>query len=62
MLSESKYILALLGLNVAINLIFLYRYSTLEYNIEVDTDIIVRKVIGLEAKINKLMQNETMPQ
>ena len=61
MQSDTKYILVLLGINTLANLIFLYRYSNIEFNLQTDTDIIVRKIIGLENKLSKLAGRQPSP-
>ena len=41
-----------------VNLYFLYRYSGLEYNIETDTNVVIRKLISLENMIKLLDKKE----
>lgn len=40
----------------AINIYFLYRYSGIEYSVQTDTDVIMRKLISIESKVNRLQK------
>jgi hypothetical protein len=50
----SKITLPVVITVAVINIYFLYKYSGLEYNVETDTDVIIRKLIALEEKIQEI--------
>ena len=52
--TQFKILFFFIGVNTLANLCFLYKYGRLEYGIQTDTDIIIRKIIELEGKINIL--------
>lgn len=54
----SGMILALVGLTAVVNAFFFLRYNTLEYNIEVDTDVVIRKLKSMEEKIDTLINKQ----
>lgn len=54
----AKYILPFVISTAIINIIFLYRYASIEYNIESDTDIVIRKLNSIEEKIDTLINKE----
>lgn len=54
--TQFKILLGLVGLQTAINIYFLYRYSGIEYSVQTDTDVIIRKIIELENKIDFLIK------
>jgi hypothetical protein len=53
-----KLLIPLVAITAAINIYFLYRYNSIEYNLEVDTDITIRKLNAIEEKINTLINKE----
>ena len=52
----SKITLPAVILVTAINIYFLYRYSGIEYSVQTDTDVIMRKLISIESKVNRLQK------
>ncbi len=54
MCCHSRLTVPLLMSVAAINLYFLYKYSGIEYSIATDTEVIIRKLISLEEKIQEL--------
>lgn len=50
---HDKFSLPIICIVAAINIYFLYRYSGIEYSIQTDTDVIIRKLISLEQKIDE---------
>lgn len=52
--SHFHLIIGLTGITLLINLWSIYRYNSLEYNIESDAEIMIKKIIELENKIDIL--------
>jgi len=50
----SKITLPIVITVAAINIYFLYKYSGLEYSVATDTDVIIRKLISMEEKIQEM--------
>jgi hypothetical protein len=57
--TQFKILFFLIGANTLANVYFLCKYGSLEYGIQTNTDIIIRKIIELESKINLLTTTDS---
>lgn len=49
--SNFKLLFALVGFQTLVSCYFIYRYSGIEYGIQTNTDIMIRKLISIENSV-----------